>query len=443
MPIDPSIVGGLQQPKFESPVNALAQMLQVQGAQQQNQMGAAKLDEYSRGVARQNKLRDLVSGLGGDATDDQRINAMKTGGYFDEADKLQTGMLARQKTGAEVAKDNAAADKGKNDIAIKRTEMIGQTLGSLQGVQGIQPQHVATALQHLADIGVVSPEQTQQAIAGIPQNPADIPAYLQQHKMAVMSSLDQMKYTTPDSNTALTAKTSADNNRATVAQAERSSIRAAGTAAAGQAQAERHFNATPKGVIVQTESGPMLADPRTGAAMPITENGQPVGSKLKPIPASVNTAIIANSQSLTQLDKTIALLEGQSVAGQVGDTSATGVKGYLPQQMLNAIDPKGIDARAGVADIGSLKLHDRSGAAVTASESPRLMPFIPTATDSNETALKKLRRLKQEVQSESAAMGDTYSKEQGYKPNPILARTSAAAPAAAAKPSLDDIFGKK
>ena len=103
-----------------------------------------------------------------------------------------------------------------------------------------------------------------------------------------------------------------------------------------------------------------------------------------------------------------------------GDTAATGFKGYLPNTILNRIDPQGVDARAEIADIGSLKINDRSGAAVTASETPRLLPFIPLATDDKDTVLKKLKRLKLEVANETNAMKDIYSKEQGYKENPIL-----------------------
>lgn len=61
-------------------------------------------------------------------------------------------------------------------------------------------------------------------------------------------------------------------------------------------------------------------------------------------------------------------------------------------------NPEGVDARAAVANIGSLKLHDRSGAAVTAAEFPRLRPFIPNQFDKPETIVKKLTGMKEEYQ---------------------------------------------
>lgn len=136
---------------------------------------------------------------------------------------------------------------------------------------------------------------------------------------------------------------------------------------------------------------------------------------LKQIPANINLAILKNNQSLKQIDDTIALLKK--------NPDSTGVKGYLPNFALNRMDPEGTDARAGVADIGSLVLHDRSGAAVTAAEAPRLMPFIPLATDDNATVIKKLTRMRNIAAQDQIGLTETYSKDQGYIPSPIFPAT--------------------
>jgi hypothetical protein len=173
------------------------------------------------------------------------------------------------------------------------------------------------------------------------------------------------------------------------------------------------------------QGNPVFLQPgKTGNAPSVLQGFTPPAEKLKQIPPSINTAIIANQQANNQLNRAINLLQGKDLPGMEGDVSATGLKGYLPTGMLNRLDPQGVSTRAEIADIGSLKLHDRSGAAVTASESPRLMPFIPLATDDAVTALKKLQRLKLEVNNETSAMRDIYSKDQGYKENPILNKPS-------------------
>jgi hypothetical protein len=157
------------------------------------------------------------------------------------------------------------------------------------------------------------------------------------------------------------------------------------------------------------------------ATLPIGTPGTPVmgkQSELKPIPANINLAILKNNQSIQQIDDTIKLLQK--------NPDATGAKGYLPNFALNRMNPEGTEARAGVADIGSIVLHDRSGAAVTAAEAPRLMPFIPLATDDNKTVIKKLMRMRNIAAQDQIGLTETYGKDQGYVPNPTVGKINAA-----------------
>ena len=77
-------------------------------------------------------------------------------------------------------------------------------------------------------------------------------------------------------------------------------------------------------------------------------------AKIKSIPEPINAAVLQNHQSLNKLDDALDLLEANK--------DAIGLKGNLGQTVLNKLDPKGIDTRAAIADIGSIVLHDRSGA---------------------------------------------------------------------------------
>ena len=74
-----SMVGRGVQP-VEDPQNALLKALKLQGAQQELQSGSMKMDEYRRGVERNNKLQQLLSG---DYADDElRAGALVKGGFF-------------------------------------------------------------------------------------------------------------------------------------------------------------------------------------------------------------------------------------------------------------------------------------------------------------------------------------------------------------------------
>jgi len=124
------------------------------------------------------------------------------------------------------------------------------------------------------------------------------------------------------------------------------------------------------------------------------------GKPPKPLPASQSKAWIENNTSLGKIED--ALTELATPAGQ----NAFGLTGATPDMILQRTDPKGVNARAKVADIGSLKIHDRSGASVTAAETPRLKPFIPSVHDKPEVIKTKLenfqneyRMIQQEIQN--------------------------------------------
>ena len=149
---------------------------------------------------------------------------------------------------------------------------------------------------------------------------------------------------------------------------------------------------------------------------------------------TINKALTGNVASASQIDRAIEAV--------TKNPSAVGIKGNLPQAILNRTDPQGVETRALITDVGSAKVHDRSGAAVAASEAPRLMPFIPQATDNAETVVKKLKQLKTQIETEQSGILDFYSQEQGYKPSLYHKRQNASVePAApsATKPAAADI----
>lgn len=180
---------------------------------------------------------------------------------------------------------------------------------------------------------------------------------------------------------------------------------------------------------MQTDSG-LIALPKRPGAGPITgrevtgADGQPIRAPLKPIPASANAAIVANAQNLKRAQDALTLIQGGEVGGAKGDKNATGWKGFAPNTVLNIADPEGVETRGAIADLGSMVIHDRSGAAVTAAEFPRLAPFIPRATDDPPTAEKKLKRFVEIYQQEAQALGEIYSRDQGYRPSPVLERST-------------------
>jgi hypothetical protein len=142
--------------------------------------------------------------------------------------------------------------------------------------------------------------------------------------------------------------------------------------------------------------------------------------KLKDTPAPAQKAMLENNTNMERAMRALRLVGGGNAnnaprEGESIDESATGLKGYLPNQLLNRMDEKGVEARAAIAELGSLIIHDRSGAAVTAAEFPRLAPFIPTEKDEPATVRKKLNSFVRIYREEMAALQSTYGPDNGYK----------------------------
>ena len=145
------------------------------------------------------------------------------------------------------------------------------------------------------------------------------------------------------------------------------------------------------------------------------------GTTQKPIPRPVMQGYLDNQASVRKLGAALAALNAYP--------NAVGLSRVGGENINQRLDPKGVDARAAIADVGSLIIHDRSGAAVTVSESPRLMPFIPAVTDTPDAARKKLTRLLGMVQEANTGIAVAYDPSEGYQPLPQS--PGAAAPGAA------------
>jgi hypothetical protein len=159
---------------------------------------------------------------------------------------------------------------------------------------------------------------------------------------------------------------------------------------------------------------PVFIQPgRGGGAPSVIEGFSPVGEKLKPVPQHVNTAIIGNQAFLNKVDRTEKLVNE--------NPDATGLlKGITPDAILNRTDKAGTATRAALAELAATKVHDLSGAAVSASEFGRLKPFLPQPTDDAATLKTKLNNMRAEIQDIMQMTNSIYSENQGYKGIPNL-----------------------
>lgn len=145
------------------------------------------------------------------------------------------------------------------------------------------------------------------------------------------------------------------------------------------------------------------------------------GKPLKPIPPAAQKAIIENAETLKNIQDAITFNDGGEVGGLKGSKEASGlIKGITPNFLLNRADPDGNVTRSAIADLKSMYIHDRSGAAVTLNEMKILKPFLPNFDDDQPVIKEKLTRLKQIIAHRVSLYAETYNSDNGYRDSSIL-----------------------
>lgn len=155
-------------------------------------------------------------------------------------------------------------------------------------------------------------------------------------------------------------------------------------------------------------------DTKTGETGPPIGTGKPAGGGLAG--PALQKAVATNQQQLFIIEDALKEL------GRYPD--AVGLKRGLPyigDKLDQRADPKGVPARASIANIGSLQIHTRTGAAMSAREEPRLSPFVPSVSDTPETIRTKLTKLREAIQVETGyLMKGGSGGESGTKGTPPL-----------------------
>lgn len=423
--LDPNIILGAKSIELQNPLAQYAAMLQAQVFQSSNALANLKTQAAQGELDDQGSIRNALSGLPIGASADERIAALYRTGTpagLKAAGEMGVQASTLAKNTAQTGLATAQTDTAKQKL---HTDAVASHRDALANIDMSNPDAMRAGYAAWVNAGFDDPlladtfakgGTKEQVLASIPTDPAAL-----QQKIS-MSALGAIKYLTTQTQTADNAASNARqvsegalNRGVTIRGQDKADARTRDSTAAAMS---KPFEVTgPDGTPT------LVQQDKAGNITPV-KGYTAKAPNLKPIPPSVNTAIIANQQSMKQIDRALTLVGGENIGdpaqgGMQGDVSATGWKGYLPTGALNRIDPQGVAARAEVADIGSLKIHDRSGAAVTISESPRLMPFIPLTTDDHATVVKKLQRLRLEAANMSSSLAETYSPDQGYRSSPV------------------------
>jgi hypothetical protein len=151
MAIDPSIALGVKPIQFESPINQMAKMYEMQNAVQTNKLNQLNLGEAERKIEERNRLRSTLGGFGSDMTIDKQVNELARAGFLDEAKALaeSSAKVSRDKRETDVATSNLRA----NSIKFHRDLLPGVR------DQSSYEQWGANAIKDIPELGQILPAQ--------------------------------------------------------------------------------------------------------------------------------------------------------------------------------------------------------------------------------------------------------------------------------------------
>jgi hypothetical protein len=169
--IDPSIAMGYRPVQIESPINQMAAIAQLRGAQEASQLNALKLQEYEQQQREQNELAKIM----GDSTlefgSEPFMRAVLT-----KAPRLFEGVAARA-----AQRENVIAQREARETQTKEREQklskeqLQSSLAELASYSTVDD--ARSALEQKVVAGALTREQADKYGMGLPANDADMPAW--------------------------------------------------------------------------------------------------------------------------------------------------------------------------------------------------------------------------------------------------------------------------
>lgn len=447
MPINPEIALGVKQFEMPDPLAAYAKMATIKDAQNRNALSQLEFAKAKREEATTNALNDAYRAAYNPETGEVDYNALSKSAVLSGNGSLISGI---EKTRREAEQSKLTGQKLNTEVVLGKLGLLRETLGSVDQNSPDAPQQMMSVFSSAFKDPVLggyftsyggSPEKTASQIANAVNSGKFSDLYsqsvlgIEKHLQNVTeqnkpSDLDRKMMSagidpkSPEGRQIAAAVLRKDTYIAlTEAGQLPAKVREALWYQSATPEQQKAFDSMRQGGESAPSGWQRASDggldpiPR-GPADPETIKKQAEARRdqdLKPPPAPVQKALLANIENLRKARDALALSQGKTVGALQGDPNATGFKGFAPDFVLQRMDPAGVDTRAAIADLSSKKIHDRSGAAVTISEYPRLLPFIPTAKDDPSVVQNKLERFIQEYEAVQQDYMDMYSEDQGYK----------------------------
>lgn len=397
MALDPNIILQAKGIQLDSPLDTYARVAQVQAARNQNRIADLAFQDRARATAADASLASLISS---GSTGADVVKGLAGQGYGSQA-------LAYQKTNQEALKSAADIKKTEADTIAKQQEqaqhqfeIAGQLAGSWATNPGISKPLIQAGINAAANAGVLTPQVAQAQLAELEKvgdDPRSLNGWAATKQQQVISAKDQMT-------NALAQQRDAETRRSNMAREANSAGQlAVSRGNLGLAQQRLSFDRqAPRGQVVQTDTGPILVDPRTGQSQPVMRDGKPVMSTKAPTEFQGKSA--AFGARADEADKVLASLTGKYSPSAINSkASAENVPliGGLLGAATNKFALNDSDQRAEQAqrDFINAVLRQESGAAIGASEFDNARKqYFPQPGDSSGVIAQKARNRKLAIQ---------------------------------------------
>src|SRR6185369_11952721 len=178
MPIDSSIALGVKPMQIESPLNMMAQVMQIKGAQNQNDLAQYSLSKAQRTDADMNALMQHLSSGGDLSTPEGRAAAFKVAPL--SAPGMIETQLKQKLTEAQTQDAAAKATKALGEAGHQRISQYRDQSQNITDPQGAAALVTAMHSDPLLKDSAISRVPLAQWLAEIPQDAAQIPAWKQQ-----------------------------------------------------------------------------------------------------------------------------------------------------------------------------------------------------------------------------------------------------------------------
>lgn len=265
---------------------------QLQKLQLLGQQRAFDDAEQARGI--RNRGLAAVQALGGGASNEQRINALRGVGDYGTADSLEKSDLERQKTSAAVQKDKADAEK------TQLANLHAKIDRNLQGLATVNtPQDAMAWLKQGLTDGVMDMQKVSALSAQLQvMSPQQFQAWKQQMAAGGVSLKDQIEQQWKAKDFGLREQAQAETGRHNKAT-EGLTARGQNLTDARAREANDINKQAGRSQVVETPDGVMIVDKGTGLSRPAaTIDGKTLAGKLPESARKQATGIDALSSAI-------------------------------------------------------------------------------------------------------------------------------------------------